>query len=76
MKGEKEGVKNSALKNATVVWVRARYLVSCPNVLAATSEVIVNGFYRKPNHKVALLLCHIYVHQLGVSGVRATKHHK
>ncbi len=76
MKGEKEGVKNSALKNTTVAWVRARHLVVCLNVLAATSEVIVNGFYIKPYHIVALLLCHIYVHRLGVSGVRATKHHK
>ncbi len=39
MKGEKERGKNTA-----VVWDRARYLVVCPNILAATSEVFVDPF--------------------------------
>ncbi len=43
-KCENERWKNSALKNATVVGDRTRYLVVCPNVLSATSEVFVNPF--------------------------------
>ncbi len=41
MKGEKERGKNCTLKNTTVVWDRARYLIVCPNKLATTSEIIV-----------------------------------
>ncbi len=44
MKGEKGLGKNCPLKNTAVVSDRARYLVVCPNVLATTSEVIVNPF--------------------------------
>ncbi len=44
MKGEKERGKNCTLKNTAVVWDRARYLIVCPNILATTSEVIVNPF--------------------------------
>ncbi len=44
MKGEKELGKVCTLKNTTVVWDSARYLVACPNVLATTIEVIVNPF--------------------------------
>ncbi len=44
MKGEKERGKNCTLKNTAVVWDRARYLIVCPNILATTSEVIVDPF--------------------------------
>ncbi len=44
MTSEKELGKACTLKNTTVVWDRARYLVACPNVLATTSEVIMNPF--------------------------------
>ncbi len=44
MKGEKERGKNCTLKNTAVVWDRARYLIVCPNILARTSEVIVDPF--------------------------------
>ncbi len=44
MKGEKYRGKNCTLKNTTVVWDRARYLVVCLNVLATASEVNVNQF--------------------------------
>ncbi len=39
MQGEKEREKNTA-----VVWDLARYPVACPNILATTSEVIVDPF--------------------------------
>ncbi len=42
MKGEKERGKNCTLKNTAVVWDRARYLIVCPNIVATTSEVIVD----------------------------------
>ncbi len=44
MKVEKERGKNCTLKNTAVVWDRARYLVVCPNILAATIEVFVDSF--------------------------------
>ncbi len=44
MKGEKERGKNCPLKNTAVVWDRARCLIVCPNILATTSEVIVDPF--------------------------------
>ncbi len=34
--------KNGALKKATVVWDRTRYLVVFPNVFAATIQVVVH----------------------------------
>ncbi len=42
MKGEKERGKNCTLKYTAVVGDRARYLIVCPNILAKTSEVIVD----------------------------------
>ncbi len=44
MKGEKEKGKNCTLKNAAVVLDRAKSLVACSNILATTSEVIVDPF--------------------------------
>ncbi len=44
MHGEKERGKNCTLKNTAVVWDRARYLIVFPNLLATTSEVIVDPF--------------------------------
>ncbi len=44
MKGEKESGKNGILKNTAVVWDRARYLIVCSNILATTSEIIVDPF--------------------------------
>ncbi len=44
MKGEKERGKNCTLKNTAVVCDRARYLIVCLNILATTSEVIVDPF--------------------------------
>ncbi len=41
-KDEKRTVKEQHLKNVTVDWDRTRYLVVCPNVLAATSKVVAN----------------------------------
>ncbi len=43
-KGVKERGKNCTLKNTAVVWDSAKYLVVCPNLLATTSEVIVDPF--------------------------------
>ncbi len=40
------------MKNATVVWDRASYLVVCPNILATTSEVLVE--YADLSPKMAL----------------------
>ncbi len=44
MNGENERGKNCTLKNTAVVWDRARNLIVCPNILATTSEVIVDPF--------------------------------
>ncbi len=46
VKSEKERGKNCTLKNTRVVWDRDRYLVVCPNILATTSQVIVDPFYQ------------------------------
>ncbi len=42
--GVKKRWKNGALKNATVVWDKTRYLVLCPNMLAATSLFVSSRF--------------------------------
>ncbi len=42
MKGEKERGENCVSKNTAVVWDRARYLIVCLNILATTSEIIVD----------------------------------
>ncbi len=44
MKVEKDRGNNGTLKNTAVVWDRVRYLIVCPNILASTSELIVDSF--------------------------------